>query len=120
MSQKRGQRGLEEERVKKTCTRDRQKKPVPNKLSLRAYSEKIPESQYFKENNCEVQWKSRLHPRLMMAHARQSVIKWICHLSLPHKGIYFMFLLPNQGNHMLKTAERTQSLLQSQVPENRS
>lgn len=76
---------------------------MPNKLSFRTYSEKIPESQYFKENNCKVQWKSGLHPCLMIAQARQSVTKWISHLSLPHEGTSFMFFFPNQGNHMLKT-----------------
>lgn len=39
----------------------------------------------------------------MIAQARQSVTKWISHLSLPHEGTSFMFFFPNQGNHMLKT-----------------
>lgn len=38
----------------------------------------------------------------MMADARQSVTKWNRHLSLPHKCISFIFIFPNQGNHMLK------------------
>lgn len=37
---------------KKSYNRDGHKKPVPNELSFRAYSEKIPESQFFIEKNC--------------------------------------------------------------------
>lgn len=39
----------------KSHSKGRQKKPVPNKLSSKAYSEKTRAPQYFKENNCKMQ-----------------------------------------------------------------
>lgn len=69
------------EEAGKSYSKDRQKKPVPNKLSSKTCSKKTPSPQYFKENNCKMQWRSVMHACLMTADARQCV-----YLSLPHKG----------------------------------
>lgn len=87
-----------------------QKKPVPSKLSFTAYSEKILESQYFKENNCEDQGRSVLHQSLMTVHARQSVSKHIFIYYCHTRDFFDVFLSKPRKSHAENSTETTKYL----------